>query len=196
MELYSNISSNTCNYCFENDIYIDYNESLSVCKNCGNAQEIQLFDMDFKDRQNHECNYTNESSFLIDEYISNIHSITNDESKMKSLNDKKQVKNSIIKVYCDHIYNMPFEIPIYIKERCVSLFRKILKKYKCNHKKSNALFLACLYYSYRAETIEHSIDELAKYFDTNPKTVYNMMKYIDIFTTKYVINSWQWSASG
>jgi len=166
--------SNQCNYCFENEVYIDYAESQSVCKSCGDVKNIHLFDVEFKDKENNDM--ISEIS-LVEEYMSSL--IPNEEYKSNNFLKKEHTKENVIKLFLDRILNVPFDIPYNVREKCISLIRKILKQYKLNYKNYNALLVASLYYSYRAENIEHSIEELCTHFDANKKRVHHLMKYIE-----------------
>lgn len=180
---------NQCTYCFENSIFVDYSESRAICKACGTTQDLLLFDTYVNEQSDV---LTDDIQTLVDDYLCNFTLVDSKDPpsaatsasalklrKNKRLGDSKPTSKSHMNVMYEQLSNLSFDIPSNIKKQCIALVSKIFSNVRYKGENANALLVAALYYSYRSENIERSVEDLCSHFNVNKQKVLQQLKTIE-----------------
>lgn len=190
---------NQCAYCYEKDIVVDYVECRSICKNCGNALDLFIFDTCSTHHEQNDFLFEDaiahdDIKMLKDDYIESLSSLYLADPPsvplpLTSSNVKKKrgeryvinqlTRKSFLNIMNEQLSNVSFDIPLYIKKQCMALLSNLLQDNKYRADNAHALLVAGLYYSYRSANMEHSIEDLCAHFDTNKQKVIQQMKSIE-----------------
>jgi transcription initiation factor TFIIIB Brf1 subunit/transcription initiation factor TFIIB len=94
---------------------------------------------------------------------------------------KRSVKSIIQTTYQNSniLSNVYMEIPANIKQHCLEMYERMLKKYRCNSVNSSALLGACLFYAFKTMRVERSIEEISDRMKVSKKRLNHLLKYVE-----------------